>query len=57
LQRVREDQVQFVASNAVSLAELNFWENSHAAGIFLGDEMIGFTLTGQASPQTPKNLF
>lgn len=57
MQRVREDQVQFVASNAVSLAELNFWENSHAAGIFLGDEMIGFTLTGQASPQTPENSF
>ncbi|MEH7224801.1 GNAT family N-acetyltransferase [Bacillus sp. JJ1566] len=34
--RVREDQVKFVASNAVSLAK----------GIYLGDKMIGFTLYG-----------
>ncbi len=44
--RVREDQVKFVASNAVSLAQLNFLENFHAKGIYLGDEMIGFTLYG-----------
>lgn len=44
--RVREDQVKFVASNAVSLAQLNFLENFHAKGIYHGDEMIGFTLYG-----------
>ena len=44
--RVREDQVNFVASNAVSLAQLNFLENFHAKGIYLGDEMIGFALYG-----------
>lgn len=44
--RVREDQVNFVASNAVSLAQLNFLENFYAKGIYLNDEMIGFTLYG-----------
>src|SRR4051794_40659183 len=44
--RVFEDQVNFVASNAVSLAQLNFLENFHAKGIYLGEEMIGFTLYG-----------
>jgi len=44
--RVKEDQVNFVASNAVSLAQLNFLENFHAKGIYYGDEMVGFTLYG-----------
>lgn len=44
--RVREDQVNFVASNAVSLAQLNFLENFYAKGIYNGDEMVGFTLYG-----------
>ncbi|MCM3744610.1 GNAT family N-acetyltransferase [Sporosarcina luteola] len=44
--RVREDQVNFVASNSVSLAQLNFLENFHAKGIYLGEEMIGFALYG-----------
>ncbi|MBS4174422.1 GNAT family N-acetyltransferase [Bacillus sp. FJAT-49736] len=44
--RVREDQLNFVASNAVSLAQLNFLENFHAKGIYLGEEMIGFALYG-----------
>ncbi len=44
--RVREDQVKFVASNAVSLAQLNFLTNFHAKGIYHGEEMIGFTLFG-----------
>lgn len=43
---VREDQVNFVASNAVSLAQLNFLENFRAKGIYLGEEMIGFALYG-----------
>lgn len=44
--KVREDQVNFVASNAVSLAQLNFLENFHAKGIYFGEEMVGFTLYG-----------
>lgn len=44
--RVREDQVGFVASNAISLAQLNFLENFHAKGVYLGEEMIGFALYG-----------
>lgn len=44
--RVREDQLKFVASNAVSLAQLNFLENFLAKGIYHGEEMIGFTLYG-----------
>jgi diamine N-acetyltransferase len=44
--RVRDDQTKFVASNAVSLAQLNFLENFHAKGIYHGEEMIGFTLYG-----------
>lgn len=44
--KVREDQVKFVASNTVSLAQLNFSENFHAKGIYYGEEMVGFTLYG-----------
>ncbi|MCG3089888.1 GNAT family N-acetyltransferase [Sporosarcina cyprini] len=44
--RVREDQVKFVASNAVSLAQLNFLDHFHAKGIYADDEMVGFTLFG-----------
>ena len=44
--RVREDQMSFVATNAVSLAQLNFLENFHAKGIYYGEEMVGFTLYG-----------
>ena len=44
--KVREDQVKFVASNAVSLAQLNFLESFHAKGIHYGEEMVGFTLYG-----------
>ncbi|WP_102273439.1 GNAT family N-acetyltransferase [Cytobacillus massiliigabonensis] len=44
--RVRDDQVKFVASNAVSLSQLNFLENFHAKGIYHGEEMIGFALYG-----------
>lgn len=44
--KVREDQMNFVASNAVSLAQLNFLDNFYAKGIYLEDEMIGFTLYG-----------
>ncbi|MED3551734.1 GNAT family N-acetyltransferase [Cytobacillus praedii] len=44
--RVRENQEKFVASNAVSLAQLNFLNDFHAKGIYLGEEMIGFALYG-----------
>ncbi|MBB4825481.1 diamine N-acetyltransferase [Sporosarcina luteola] len=44
--RVRDDQVKFVASNAVSLAQLNFLKQFHAKGLYLDDEMVGFTLFG-----------
>lgn len=44
--RVREDQEKFVASNAVSLAQLNFLNDFHAKGIYLREEMIGFALYG-----------
>lgn len=44
--KVQEDQVKFVASNTVSLAQLNFLENFHAKGIYFGEEMVGFTLYG-----------
>lgn len=44
--RVRKDQVDFVAPNVFSLAELNFLENFHAKGIYHEDEMIGFALYG-----------
>ena len=44
--KVREDQRNFVATNAVSLAQLNFLENFHAKGIYFGEEMVGFALYG-----------
>ncbi|AJD90009.1 spermidine acetyltransferase [Jeotgalibacillus malaysiensis] len=45
--KVREDQQTFVASNAVSLAQLNFLPDGfHAQGIYADDEMVGFTLYG-----------
>ncbi len=44
--RVRDDQKNFVASNAVSLAQLNFLEHFHAKGIYHGEKMIGFALYG-----------
>ncbi|TFE02093.1 GNAT family N-acetyltransferase [Jeotgalibacillus salarius] len=45
--KVREDQNHFVASNAVSLAQLNFLPDGfHAQGIYADNEMVGFTLYG-----------
>ncbi|MGM8216564.1 GNAT family N-acetyltransferase [Bacillaceae bacterium W0354] len=44
--KVRDDQKNFIASNAISLAQLNFLENFHAKGIYFNDEMVGFTLYG-----------
>lgn len=44
--KVAEDQNHFVATNAVSLAQLNFLENFYAQGIYEDETMVGFTLFG-----------
>lgn len=44
--RVREDQEKFIATNTVSLAQLNFLPNFQAKGIYHVEEMVGFTLYG-----------
>ncbi|TFD98388.1 GNAT family N-acetyltransferase [Jeotgalibacillus sp. R-1-5s-1] len=44
--KVRDDQQTFVASNAISLAQLNFLPDFHAMGVYHDDEMVGFTLFG-----------
>lgn len=43
---VREDQRQFIASNLYSIAEVQFLENFYAKGIYLDNQMIGFTMYG-----------
>lgn len=43
---VRDDQKGFVASNAVSLAQLNFLADFQAKGSYWNEEMIGFALYG-----------
>lgn len=43
---VREDQEDFVASNAFSLAQLNYLDHFYAKGIYLDEQMIGFALYG-----------
>lgn len=44
--QVAENQKNFVASNAISLAQLNFLENFHANAVYSGETMVGFTLFG-----------
>ena len=44
--QVAEDQKNLVASNAISLAQLNFLENFHANAIYADETMVGFTLFG-----------
>ncbi|MER2128878.1 GNAT family N-acetyltransferase [Solibacillus sp.] len=44
--QVADDQKNFVASNAVSLAQLNFLENFHAQAIYADETMVGFSLFG-----------
>ena len=44
--KVSEDQNHFVATNAVSLAQLNFLENFYAFGVYYEETMVGFTLFG-----------
>ncbi|MCH7322669.1 GNAT family N-acetyltransferase [Solibacillus sp. MA9] len=44
--KVAKDQNHFVATNAVSLAQLNFLENFYAHGIYEDETMVGFTLFG-----------
>lgn len=44
--KVAEEQKNFVATNAVSLAQLNFLENFYANGVYKDETMVGFTLFG-----------
>jgi diamine N-acetyltransferase len=44
--KVQKEQESFMASNLYSIAEVQFLENFQAMGVFLDDEMIGFTLFG-----------
>ncbi|RSD28849.1 GNAT family N-acetyltransferase [Mesobacillus subterraneus] len=43
---VKEEQKQYVASNLYSIAEVQFLDQFHAAGIYSGETMIGFTMYG-----------
>jgi diamine N-acetyltransferase len=42
--KVASDQTQFVASNAVSLAQSKYETNCVPLGIYDGEEMVGFTM-------------
>lgn len=44
--KVKDIQKNFVASNAVSLAQYNFLNNFHAMGIYNDETMVGFALFG-----------
>lgn len=44
--KVQIDQEGFMASNLYSIAEVQFLEDFQAMGIYLEEEMIGFTLFG-----------
>ncbi|MEX5385695.1 GNAT family N-acetyltransferase, partial [Cronobacter muytjensii] len=43
---VRDDQKAFIASNAVSLAQLLFLDEFVAKAIYADDELVGFALYG-----------
>lgn len=43
---VREDQREFIATNAVSLAQLHFLENFVARAIYDDQQLVGFALYG-----------
>lgn len=43
---VREDQREFIATNAVSLAQLHFLDNFVAKAIYADDQLVGFALYG-----------
>lgn len=42
--KVHESQAEFVASNAMSLAQAHFHDDSWYRGIYLGNEPIGFIM-------------
>lgn len=43
---VKEEQKGFIASNLYSIAEVQFLNNFQAMGIYLDDELVGFTMFG-----------
>lgn len=53
---VKPEQVSFVASNAVSLAEANFHPEAWYRGIYLGEEPVGFVMLYDESlrPEAPQ---
>jgi diamine N-acetyltransferase len=50
---VAEDQKQFVATNAVSLAQALFAPEAWYRGIYLGDEPVGFVMLEDQSLRSP----
>jgi diamine N-acetyltransferase len=48
--KVREDQENFVASNAISIAQSKFHPFLECHGFYANDEMVGFSATGR-NPQ------
>ncbi|NPD89747.1 MAG: GNAT family N-acetyltransferase [Asgard group archaeon] len=45
--KVKEDQENFIASNAVSLAQSKFHPFIECHGFYAGEEMVGFSATGK----------
>ena len=43
---VNQEQQSFIASNLYSIAEVQFLDNFYAKGIYLDNEMVGFTMFG-----------
>lgn len=43
---VKEEQQTFIASNLYSIAEVQFLDHFYAKGIYLDNEMTGFTMFG-----------
>ncbi|PEE33540.1 GNAT family N-acetyltransferase [Bacillus cereus] len=43
---VKKEQQTFIASNLYSIAEVQFLDNFYVRGIYLDNEMIGFTMFG-----------
>lgn len=44
--KVREDQQRFIATNAVSLAQLHFLDDFEAKAIYADDTLVGFAMYG-----------
>jgi len=45
--KVKKEQENFVASNAISLAQSKFQPYLECHGLYLDDEMVGFSATGK----------